>query len=225
MRVLSNNKYKTKILTFTAGLLLAVAGLFVAGNLTASKVLADCSNDIICNGFSGRSDFISTVNANNDHGHNDLKAIYAHQFVTGQDLSQGWYDDFAAHAVAGWAYRNNNTITLDDGTVVATDARSIGRNKDVQGPSPISYTIGNNTYWGNFNNRAFAASSDKLRAWILLDRQGQLQFAVLQSCGNPVFGERPGTPDVGARDVDRVDGPDLRATCRAAHGGRTQSLL
>ena len=181
---------KKKKLSFVAGVVVALASFLAVGQLTNSTVHADCSNDIMCGGFSTPANFISKVENNNDNGHHDLKAIYAHEFVSGESLPgnvTSW-DDFAAHAVSGWANRADNTITLSDGTVVATSAKSIGRDKAVQGANPITYTIGNSTYYGNFNSQAIAASSSRLPVWILLDQQGKFQFAVMQSCGNPTFG-------------------------------------
>lgn len=167
--------------TFVAGILLAVFTL-TSLTITASKAsAADCdSNAIIYCGFSGASDFIAKVRGNDsNNGHHDLQAVYAHY-----GLSAAEYNDFAAHAIAGTAYRDGRIVV--NGKTVATGTKSIGREKSVQGSNPFSVVIGNTTYYGNTNDKAFA--SDGLPVYVLFDGQGTMEFAVLKACGNPIFG-------------------------------------
>lgn len=179
---------KTK-LTFFAGVAVAVFGLFALSGLSISKVGAtgdQDSNAIIFGGVSSPSDFINTVKANNSgNGHHDLQSVYAHQFFSGQNLTSSMYSDFASHAVSGTAYKNG-TIKLSNGQVVANSTMSIGREASFQGSGYKTFTFGSNTYYGNTNDKAFA--SDGLPVYVLFDSTGTMQFAVLKSCGNPIFG-------------------------------------
>jgi hypothetical protein len=189
MRALHTTSLFTKTkLTFLTGLAVAIFGLFAVSTVAVQKVsAADCdSNAIIYCGFSSTSDFINKVRANDSgNGHHDLQSVYAHQFFSGQNLTSSMYSDFAAHAVSGTAYRNG-TIKLSNGQTVATGTSSIGREASFQGSNPKSYPVGSTTYFGNTNDKAFA--SDGLPVYVLFDSTGTMQFAVLKSCGNPVFG-------------------------------------
>lgn len=171
---------------FVAGLVVALTLLTGGAGLAVHKASAgDCdSNAIIHCGFSSPKSFISDIHNGDEVGHRDLAAIYAHQFASGQYLSSSMYDDFAAHAVSGTAYKNNTIVV--DGKVVARNVSSIGRLASYQGSSPQSYSAGGHTYYGNTNSKAFA--SDGLPVYVLFDAQGTMQFAVLKSCGNPEFG-------------------------------------
>jgi len=181
-------KLTTQKTPFIAGLVVAFVLVTGGAGLAVHKVSAgDCDNNAIIHcGFSSPRSFISDVQNNSDEvGHHDLKAIYAHQFASGQFLSSSMYDDFAAHAVAGTAYKNGNIVV--DGKVVARNVSSIGRLESYQGSNPQTYpNVGGHTYYGNTNARAFA--SDGLPVYVLFDSQGTMQFAVLKSCGNPEFG-------------------------------------
>lgn len=187
-RTLFQTNIKSKTVAFVAGLLLAVGGLVGGATLTVSRVSAagDCDNNAIIHcGFSSASGFISDVRNNSDDvGHHDLQSVYAHQFVSGQFLSSSIYGDFASHAVAGTAYKDGRIVV--NGQTVATGTSSIGRLESFQGSNPKSYVVGSTTYWGNVNSQSFA--SDSLPVYVLFNDQGTMQFAVLKSCGNPVFG-------------------------------------
>jgi len=168
---------------FIAGLVVAATVLFgvVAGMRHASA--ANCTgNDIMFCGFSSRTDFINKVQANSDgHGHNDLQAIYNFYHLTSAD-----YANFAAHAVPGEALRNGNVVV--NGQVVATGTKSIGRFKSFQGSNPFTQPIAGTDYFGNTNDQAFADGVSQLAVDVLFDSSGTMQFAVMPSCGNPVFG-------------------------------------
>ncbi len=178
---------KTKF-SFVTGLVVAVFGVAAVSGVAVPKVSAlgdRDSNAIIYGGFSTPSDFINKVRANvSGNGHTDLQSVYNHQFFSGQNLTSSMYSEFAAHAIAGTAYKDGRIVV--NGKTVATSTRSIGREKSFQGSNPITYTVGSNTYYGNTNAQAFG--SDSLPVYVLFDSHGTMQFAVLQACGNPIFG-------------------------------------
>jgi len=161
--------------------LLCSLTLSLVGGLSAHASAADCDdNAIIKCGFSSPADFKRTV-LNNDsgNGHKDLPAIYAHYGLEPAD-----YDRFVTSAKAGTAYKDGRIVV--GGQTVATNAKSIGRLKSYQGSNPFAVTINGNTYWGNTNDQAFASNS--LPVTVLFNDRGVMQFAVIDSCGNPAFG-------------------------------------
>jgi hypothetical protein len=177
---------KTK-LSFATGLVFAVVGLFALSTVAVQKVsAADCdSNAIIYCGFTSPGDFIGKIQANDSgNSHQDLQAVYAHEFFGGQSLSASQYSNFSAHAVAGTAYKDGRIVV--NGQTVANGVSSIGREASYQGAGYQTYTVGSTNYYGNTNAQAFG--SDNLPVYVLFDAQGNMQFAVLQACGNPIFG-------------------------------------
>jgi len=166
-------------------LLLGLAGFFFVGNPQKASA-ADCDdNAIIKCGYSSPSDFIQTVRKNNSgNGHSDLQTVYAHFGLEPSD-----YDRFVKYSRSGTAYKDGRIVV--DGQVVATGAKSIGRESWVQGSGYFSQRIGGTTYYGNVNSKAFASNS--IPVDVLFNAKGQMQFAVLRSCGNPEFGN-PVTP-------------------------------
>jgi len=179
---------KPKRLVFTFGLAIAVVSLLGVTVFGVNRThAASCgSNNIIGCGFSTRSDFISTVQANNNGVNNvpDLQAIYAHYGLSSAD-----YSSFATHAVAGEAMRNGQIIV--NGQVVGTGGMSIGRLESFQGASPFSVAIAGHTYYGNVNAQAFAAGVNEIPVYVLFNASGTFQFAVMPSCGNPEFPSVP----------------------------------
>lgn len=170
-----------KKITFITGAVILVAGALVLG-VTAPKVsAADCDdNAIMYCGTGSASSFISKVKANDDgHGHHDLQAVYANYGLVPSNYAQ-----FASSARAGTAYKNGDIVV--DGQTVATGAKSIGRLASYQGSGYFKTTINGVTYYGNTDSQAFASNSIPVMAFF--DSKGVLLFAVLTSCGNPIYG-------------------------------------
>jgi len=160
-------------LSFVVGLLLAVFGLLALGGTAApNKVHADCSNDIMCGGFSSPANFISKINPPSELG-----GIYKHYGLAPAD-----YDNFVKSAVQGTAYKNGTIVV--NGVTVGTDGFSIGRLASYQGSGYRTVPIGSHVYYGNTNDKAFASNS--LPVTVLFDNTGKVQFAVLNNCGNPI---------------------------------------
>lgn len=163
-------------LVFTASaLLLAVAGLHNAG----ASFIQDCkSNSIIVCGAPTADAFISDVRANDDnHGNHDLQAVYSDFGLIPSD-----YDKFITSARPGMAFQNGTIVV--DGQTVATDAWSIGRTQ-FSYTTPIS--IGGHTY---FKAQDTQVLLQNLPVMVMFNGQGQMQFAVMNACGNPVTGAK-----------------------------------
>jgi hypothetical protein len=176
-----SNFIKHKNIPFMAGLAVAALVFLGVSSITANKVYAaaDCdSNAIIYCGYTSPSNFIAKVRGNDSgNGHNDLQSVYATFGLTPSD-----YDNFAAHAVAGTAYKDGRIVV--DGKTVATEGKTLGREPAGHtGPGMFTKLIRNHTFYGNTNGRAFA--SDGLPVYVLFDGQGTMKFAAIKSCGNP----------------------------------------
>jgi len=167
-------------LLFGVALLSALLLGFVGG-MPARASAADCDdNAIIKCGFSSKADFIKTVRDNNSgNGHHDLKAIYDHYGLESAD-----YDRFVTSARPGTAYQDGRIVV--DGQTVATNAKSIGRLASYQGAGYFSTTISGTTYYGNTNDQAFKGNS--LPVMVMFNDKGVMEFAVINSCGNPIYG-------------------------------------
>ena len=85
------------------------------------------------------------------------------------------YEMLSGNYANGAVYRNGE-VRLDNGTVVATNARTAIRN--ISGGTPISGT----------DAKVVPASrmGSAQRAFIRLDEQGRFKFAIMAPCGNPV---------------------------------------
>lgn len=142
---------------------------------------AGCDNDIVCGGYSNPTDLANKVAASPE-----LQAIYNNQFTDGYHIGDLNY--FKANAKHATAYKDGR-IVLDDGTVIATNGASIGRQTNNGNDHTIS--IGDKTYYWGYNNTAFA--HDSLSAYVLINPDDHsLQFAALTVCGNAEWGTSPG---------------------------------
>lgn len=164
------------MLVFAASaVLLAVAGLHNAG----ASYVQDCkSNSIIVCGVPTSDAFIADVRANSDgHGHSDLQAVYQDFGLVPSD-----YDKFVTSARPGMAYQNGTIVV--DGKTVATDAWSIGRTR-------FSYTtpmtVNGKTYYKAQDKQVLLQN---LPVIVMFNGKGQMQFAVMNACGNPVTGQK-----------------------------------
>jgi hypothetical protein len=163
---------------------LVLGSLFVLAltGAVATQVISDQQsvqaatngNDIIAGGVSSKSDFVAEYKKNTTK---DLPAIYTHYGMSSSELSR-----FGSTAVEGIAYKNGDIKV--NGKTVATDARSLGRHKK-SGDHAI--TIGGKTYYEGSNSTAFASNS--LAVIVMMDANGQFEFAVIKDCGNPITGK------------------------------------
>jgi len=170
-----NAQNKIMLLSGFAVLLLAV---FTVG---APKAYAssDCGpNAIMSCGFTSSSNFISQVRANNDSNGHDLPAIYSHFGLQSSD-----YNRFASTAKSATVYKDGRIVV--DGQTVTTDSNSLGRTT-LDGRHNHSKEIGSKTYYYGQTSRVFLSNS--IPAKVMFNDNGEVEFAVLTDCGNPVWG-------------------------------------
>lgn len=167
----SGTKVALIALFAASALLIGVAGLHRA---TASST-QDCKwNSIIRCGEPTADAFIAQVRANNDkQGHHDLQAVYSDFGLVPSD-----YSKFVAYARPGVAKQDGTVVV--DGQVVATDAWSIGR-QHFSYATPM--TISGHTYYKASDKRVLL---ENLPVMVLFNNKGEMQFAVMNACGNPV---------------------------------------
>jgi hypothetical protein len=161
-------------------LLLIVMG----GNVAKASATGDCdTNSVISCGITSPSNLVGrTQQKDSGNGHMDLPLIYAHYGLAPAD-----YNRFITTARPGTAYRDGRIVV--DGQVVATGAKSVGRIASMQGPGYFSTPIaGVGTLYGNTSDKAFAAGTNSIPVTVMFNAQGAVEFAVLNSCGNPIYG-------------------------------------
>lgn len=173
-------RYAQQNSTFFAGIVTLVM-IVAAAVLVVPKVYAaDCGpNAIIYCGFTSSADFISKVRANNDKNGTDLQAVFDHF-----NLESGDYDRFVSTAENGTVYKDGRIVV--DGKTVATGANSLGRTT-LDGRHDKSMTINGKTYYYGLTSRVF--STDSFPVKVMFDEDGKVEFAVMPSCGNPVWGD------------------------------------
>lgn len=164
---------------FLSGLLVVLA--LATGYGFASqpaRAAVDCDNNAIIKcGFTDLANF-KTKFAQDPYG--DLKQIYGHWGVDG--------NKFAAQAKHVTVYKNGEVKT-DDGTVVATNVNSLGREKINGNRKEIK--IGNKTYYYGQPRDNFAPNS--LDGYALFNPDDHsMMLTILKACGNPVWGNSPG---------------------------------
>ncbi|HKU18858.1 MAG TPA: hypothetical protein VJP80_06325 [Candidatus Saccharimonadales bacterium] len=164
-------------------------GLSVRGHGVALTTVRDCKHNSIdykdlnggCGAYSP-SEYIKDVRQNDP---TDLQVIDQY-FSSDFNLSPSQYDDFAAHAVDGIAYKDGRITTMD-GTVVATSGWSIGRD---QKSYAWKYTIphDNTYYWASHSQDVFLV--DAIPVMLYFNNQGEVQFIVQKPCGNIMGGTK-----------------------------------
>lgn len=154
-----------------------VSSIGLISNAHAESCLSnDSENDIMRCGATDRSNFITKLRTNTP---GDLQAIYAQYGLSSSD-----YDRFASEAKSGKSDPNGTIIV--NGTVIATGAHSLGRKekKDSSGvvfSSPV--TINGVTYHESPIGKVTKYQNDVM---VLFDSNNEVQFVVMNLCGNPV---------------------------------------
>ena len=171
---------KKGLLATTLSALILGFGVFGFSSVDAD-VIKDCTaNSIITCGEQTPSDFVNAVKTGQNGKHTDLTNVYSNF-----GLVPGLYDQFVATAEDGTAYQNGTIVV--NGQTVATDAWSIGRTK-------FSYTtpypIDGKTYYKAKDTQVLLQN---LPVMVMFNSKGQVLFAVMKACGNPVTGT-PVTP-------------------------------
>jgi len=165
--------------TLFAGFALLLIAVFTV--VAPKAYAADCGpNAIMSCGFTSSSNFISQVRANNDSNGHDLPAIYNHF-----GLQSGDYNRFISTAKSGTVYKDGRIVV--DGQTVTTDANSLGRTS-LDGRHNKTLQIGSTTYHYGSTSRVFLSNS--IPAKVMFNDSGDVEFAVLTDCGNPVWGNK-----------------------------------
>ncbi len=172
----------------TATALLAGLAL-LAGTLTAALVPAsvhaqastntntvrdNSANSIIQGGALTPQEFITKARANSP---SDLQPIFSAYGLTAAE-----YDRFLQTAKMGTAYKNGTVMV--DGQVVATDARSLGRDKKAYSTSRSIAGVSGTQYYESRSQDVFVP--DSIPIMVMFDERGQYEFGVLTACANPV---------------------------------------
>lgn len=147
-------------------------------NPTQADAAVDCdSNAVIKCGYTDQTNFWSKFQAN---PYGDLQNIYGNWGVTG--------DAIANQSQHVTVYKNGE-IKTDDGTIVATNANSLGREHGNGNRSSIN--IAGKTYYYGTTQESFAANS--LDGYAVFNSDDHsMTLAVLKACGNPSWGKSPG---------------------------------
>lgn len=184
-----SNKYRRLIIIVGLTLALSTASigpLILGGATVHGAIPRDCSTNSINNkplnggcGSASPEEFIADVRANDP---SDLQTIYADARLG--SLTADKYDRFAKTAKMGTAYKNGNLVV--DGQTVMTDMRSIGR--ETFPGQEATIVIAGKTYYHSRNIDSFQQSS--LPAIVMFDKNGEVEFAVIASCGNAIMGKK-----------------------------------
>ncbi len=173
---------------------LALAGSIVLGlnarqHGSALTTIRECEhNSIDYKNYNGGCGAYSPGEWIADQRNNDPAdlQIIAKNFSPDFHLDTSEYDDFAARAVDGIAYKNGE-IRLMDGTLVATNGWSIGRNS--KSYASKYYIPGDNTsYWKSRSQDVFGIN--EIPVMIYFDKQGAAQMIVMKPCGNLMGGTK-----------------------------------
>ena len=152
------------------GLVMATVGV-LAGNGQATAAGCDDYAIMYC-GATSPQQFINKIN--NDGHHTDHKAVYADFGLVPSE-----YGKFVNSAKQG-TLRENGDIVVG-GTVVGRSTMNVGRVHDSNFNQRV--TINGHEYWGGpFGSTYHANTADVM---VMFNDQGVMQFAVINSCGNP----------------------------------------
>lgn len=157
--------------------------IFIAqGSHAEAAALRDNDdNAIVKGGTITKGEFVDKYNADKS---GELEQIY-HEF----GLSKSELGRFEKTAKAGVVYKDGRVEV--DGKVVATDAKSLGR-QNMAGSS--KKVIDGKTYYLRDTSVSFAR--DSLPALVMFGENGMPEFVVVTACGNPVTftPKKPPTP-------------------------------
>lgn len=143
----------------------------------------DDNNAVIRCGFNTPNELASKVSASSE-----LQTLYNHAFTDGYGI--GNLDNFKKNAKHATIYRDGNVV-LDDGTIIGTNANTLGRQSwNKPGRHPV--TIGGNTYFWSAPQVSFASGTNSLSVFVLVNQDDHsLKFAAMPACGNPTWANSP----------------------------------
>ena len=178
-------RFTKQKITFIAGLCSVTLATLVGLWAFAPNALArpmDCdSNSIIYCGFGSNQQLIDTIKSNDSgNGHHDLQAIYNYFGFTSADYSR-----FVSTAKDGLFYRDGR-VTVGS-QVIMNSGRSIGRNNFTGSSTKV---INGVTYYYGDPNLRFAPGVNSIPVKVMFDKNGNAEFVVQTSCGNPMWGSK-----------------------------------
>lgn|GEM_PF-1370846 len=143
----------------------------------------DDNNAVIRCGFNTPSELASKISASGE-----LQTLYNHAFTDNYGI--GNLDNFKKNAKHATIFRNGNVV-LDDGTIIGTNASTLGRQSwGKAGRHPIS--IGGHNYFWSAPQVSFSAGTDSLPVFVLINPDDHsLKFAAMPACGNPTWANSP----------------------------------
>ncbi|HYH74781.1 MAG TPA: hypothetical protein VD735_02360 [Candidatus Saccharimonadales bacterium] len=182
--------------------MVAAAGLgFATKQFTSAAVARDCDDNAIMRcGADDVKEFISDAKSNNGNTQkvqSDIQGIYNHY-----GLSTSEYTRFEQTAQVGTVYADGRIVV--NGQTVATGATSLGRQSfgkpaNVRKATPIN----GKTYYASSTKDSFAKGTSSLPAMVMFDSKGQVEFAALMACGNPVWGNKV-TPEYSCKSLNQT---------------------
>jgi len=181
----------TKKLVVASVFVVALASAVSLGLATKQKTQAatvrECTTNSIdyknLNGGCGAAnpaEYIKDLRSNNP---SDLQTI-SKNFTSDFNLAPSQYDDFAAHAKQGLAYKDGRVVV--DGQTVLTNAWSIGRHT-----KSYSHTMtipGAGTFHKSRSQDVFAVNS--IPVMVYFASNGTVQFIAMNPCGNLMGGTK-----------------------------------
>ncbi len=186
------NTTKLKVRTIAAGFALGAATIAAVATVAAAGATPvstpDCNaNAVVWCGASTPAQLDTIYHASGGDGHNtsaSIQRVYSHFGIDGSKI-----DNLKNTYVKGYVTKSGDVYATIDGqnTLVATGAMTAGRQlitsngKTVAGQT--KYTVDGTTFYTRAPSVSFL--NDELTAMVSM-QNGQFQFAILVSCGNPV---------------------------------------
>ncbi len=190
---------------FAVALASAVSLGLATRQQTHAATIRECSSNSIdykdINGGCGAADAAEYIRDVRTNSPADLQVLAAN-FQPNFNLQPSQYDDFAAHAVQGTAYKDGHVVV--NGQTVLTDGWSIGRGKKSYSWN-LSVPHDNTTYYASHSQDVFAVNSIPVMVYFAND--GTVQFIAMNPCGNLMGGTKV-VP---------------HATCKALNGAQDKS--
>jgi PKD domain-containing protein len=195
-------RFNTKDVMVISAFLVALTGAaglgFATKQFTSAAGVRDTGTNPILNqgsiGCLSVSECVADFKANKP---GDIQSIYSNR-----GLSASEYKRFADTAVKGTAYKDGRLVAHDPvlgNVTVANDIWSMGRNTWAGQREPIH--INGKKYYMSPSSSSFVSNS--IDAFIMFDKKGQIEFALLTACGNPVWGKEK-TPEYGCKTLNKT---------------------
>jgi hypothetical protein len=196
-----------KQLFIASAFMVAMAGAISLGlaskQLTHAATIRECTTNSIDymdeNGGCGAANPTEYIQDMRTNKPSDLQTI-AKNFTSEFNLQVSQYDDFAANAREGIAYKNGTVVV--DGQTVLTDAWSIGR--QTKGYSTTMVIPGAGTFHKSRSQDVFAVNS--IPVMVYFNADGSVRFIAMNPCGNLMGGNQvPSTATCKALNASQTD--------------------